>query len=57
MNTFVAAYVVVWLAVLAYIARLGRRHRQLQHTLDAIQQQLDQTETSEAVEDFHSKAA
>jgi CcmD family protein len=57
MNTFVAAYVVVWLAVLAYVARLGSRQRQLQLTLDAIQQQLDQTETSEAVGDFHSKAA
>ncbi len=57
MNTFAAAFVVVWLAVLAYVARLGSRHRQLQHTVEAIRQQLDKTETSEAVENFHSKAA
>jgi CcmD family protein len=49
--------VVVWLAVLAYVARLGSRHRQLQNTVDVIQQRLDQTETSEAMEDFHSKVA
>ena len=54
MSTFVAAYVVVWLAVLAYVARLGSRHRQLQNTIDTIQQRLDQTETPEAVD---SKAA
>ena len=57
MNTFVVAYVVVWLAVLAFVARLGSRNRQLQNTVDALLQRLDPTETSEAGEDFHSKAA
>ena len=57
MNTFVVAYVVVWLAVLAFVARLGSRQRHLQNTVDVVQQRLEQTETSEAVESFHSKAA
>lgn len=57
MNTFVAAFVVVWLAVLAYVARLGSRQRHLQNTVDLVQHRLDHTETSKPVEDSHSKAA
>ena len=57
MNTFVVAYAVVWLAVLAFVARLGSRQRHLQNTVDLVQHRLDQTETSEPVEDSHSKAA
>jgi CcmD family protein len=37
MGTFVAGYLIVWLAVVLYVARLGRRQRQLQEQIDAFQ--------------------
>jgi len=37
MGTFVAGYLIVWLAVVLYVARLGRRQRQLQEQLEAFQ--------------------
>ncbi len=57
MNEFVVAYVVVWLAVLAFVARLGSRQRHLQNTVDVVQQRLEQTGQPETVDDLHSKAA
>jgi CcmD family protein len=36
MGAFVAAYVIVWLAVAAYVARLGVRQRQLKDRVDAL---------------------
>ena len=37
MGTFVAGYLIVWLAVVLYVARLGRRQRQLQEQLETLQ--------------------
>lgn len=37
MGTFVAAYLIVWFAVVVYIARLGRRQRQLQSQFETFQ--------------------
>jgi len=39
MGTFVAAYAVVWLALAAYVARLGLRQRRLEQTLDQLRLQ------------------
>jgi CcmD family protein len=37
MGTFVAGYLIVWFAVVLYVARLGRRQRRLQEQIDAFQ--------------------
>jgi CcmD family protein len=37
MGTFVAGYLIVWLAVVLYVARLGRRQRQLQSQFETFQ--------------------
>ena len=42
METFMTAYVAVWLAVMLYVARMGMRQRRLQQTLDALQAQIEQ---------------
>jgi CcmD family protein len=44
MSSFVITYVVCWLAVAFYIARLGNRQRKLQNRLLALQSQLPITE-------------
>ena len=36
MGTFVTGYLVVWFAVVLYVARLGRRQRQLRADYDAL---------------------
>ena len=36
MGTFVAGYLIVLLAVVFYVARLGRQHRRLQEQLEAV---------------------
>ena len=47
MGTFATAYLIVWAAVLLYVARLGMRQRRLAQDLEALQWQLDQTEDME----------
>jgi len=37
MFTFMAAYLIVWLAVLAYLVRLGGEQRRLRHMAEALQ--------------------
>lgn len=54
MGTFVAGYLIVWLAVVLYVARLGRRQRRLQEELEALKSAWQaQEDTGEA----RSKAA
>jgi CcmD family protein len=40
METFMMAYLAVWLAVVLYVGRLGVRQRHLQQTLDALQERM-----------------
>jgi CcmD family protein len=40
MLTFMIAYLIVWLAALAYLVRLGGEQRRLRRTADALQAQL-----------------
>jgi len=54
MQTFIAAYLAIWLAMLIYVARIGVRQRQLQRTLDALQKRLDENAKEQAP---YSKAA
>ena len=42
MQTFVTAYVAVWLAVMFYVGRMGLRQRRMQQTLDALQARIQQ---------------
>ena len=44
MSSFVITYVVFWLAVALYVARLGSRQRKLQDRLLALQSQLHMSE-------------
>ena len=37
MGTFVAGYLIVWFAVLLYVARLGRQQRRLHEQFEALQ--------------------
>jgi CcmD family protein len=39
MAAFLIAYLVVWLAVLGYLVRLGARQRRLEQTLEALRAQ------------------
>lgn len=54
METFVAAYLIVWLAVVLYVGRLHTRQRRLERALEALQ--LDR-EGSQGSEGPTSKAA
>ncbi len=40
MGTFMTAYLVVWLAVVLFVGRLGVRQHRLQRALDALRQQM-----------------
>ena len=40
METFMTAYLAVWLAVVLYVGRLGVRQRLLQQSLDALQERM-----------------
>ena len=42
MFTFITAYLLVWLAVLGYLLRLGGEQRRLRRSAEALQKQLDQ---------------
>ena len=42
MNSFVAAYVVCWIAITLYVACLGAAHRRLRQRLDQVEQHLEQ---------------
>ncbi len=42
MITFVTAYLIVWLASLAYLLRLGSEQRRLRRMADALQEQAEQ---------------
>ena len=48
MDTFVVSYLVVWLAVAAYVARLGAQQRGLRKTVSALQARLAQLSTRES---------
>jgi CcmD family protein len=41
MLTFMAAYLAVWLAVSAYVVRLGREQRRLRHTAESLMAQFE----------------
>ncbi len=43
MGMFVAAYLVVWLAVVLYVARLGVHQRRLLETVDSIRAELERS--------------
>ncbi|MFH1267124.1 MAG: CcmD family protein [Planctomycetota bacterium] len=47
MGTFVTAYLVVWLAVLFYVVRLGACQRRLERSLKALESQFDEPGTSQ----------
>jgi CcmD family protein len=47
METFVAAYVLVWLGVVSFVARMGVRQRRLQQSVDALQANLTANATSD----------
>ena len=44
METFVTAYLVVGLAVVLYVGRMGVRQRRLQQTLDVLQERMQQAD-------------
>ncbi len=46
MFTFMSAYLIVWLAVLAYVVRLGGQQRRLQRTAEALQAQFEKQQPS-----------
>jgi CcmD family protein len=48
MTTFLAAYIVVWLGVAVFVARLGKRQRTLQQTLDEIEEQVKRSSNNVA---------
>jgi len=48
MTTFLAAYIVVWLGVVVFVARLGKRQRTLQQSLDEIQEQVQRSSNNVA---------
>ncbi len=41
MSGFVIAYLVVWLGVVGYLARLGDEHRRLSRALEALRSQVE----------------
>ncbi len=41
MTTFVTAYLIVWLAVLLYVVRLGRRQRRLAETIQCLERRIE----------------
>jgi len=47
MTNFIAAYVIVWLAVVLYVTRLGARQRRLYRSLEDLKSQLDSQHTQE----------
>ena len=47
MGTLTAAYLVVWLAFVLYVARLGARQRQLIRDLEALELRLDPSANAE----------
>jgi CcmD family protein len=44
MATFAAAYVIVWLVVVAYVTRLGLDQRRLARTLESLQSEAERAE-------------
>ena len=48
MATFLAAYIVVWLGVAAFVARLARRQRILQQSLAEIEEQVQRSSNNVA---------
>jgi CcmD family protein len=47
METFMTAYLAVWLAVVLYVGRLGMMQRRLQQKLDALQERMQQEASCE----------
>ena len=54
MSTFMAAYLIVWVAVLGYVARLAAKQRHLLRTLESLQLQSRQSSQDAA---SHREAA
>jgi CcmD family protein len=54
METFVAGYLIVWFAVVLYVARMGHRQRQLGAKYDALQAA---QQSQEKADEWTSKAA
>jgi CcmD family protein len=46
MIAFMTAYLLVWLAVLAYVVRLGSEHRRLRRMAQTLQAKLEKQPTS-----------
>lgn len=44
MTTFVTAYLIVWLAMLLYVIRIGARQRRLLETVESLQRRIEQQE-------------
>jgi len=47
MGTFVAAYTVVWLVVVLYVAWLGAQQRRLAKSVESLQLRLEQCEAGQ----------
>jgi hypothetical protein len=47
MGTFVSCYVIVWMAVMMYVARLGIQQAHMQQSVDRLQQQIDRDPMSD----------
>lgn len=46
METFVVAYLLVWLAVFLYVVRLNVRHRRLSRRLEELETRLEEPQAS-----------
>jgi CcmD family protein len=44
MGAFVAAYLVVWMAVVMYVLRLGARQRRLRRAIEALELHCEQSQ-------------
>jgi len=47
MSWFVIAYVIVWVGVVLYLARLGAEQRRLSRALEALRSQVEDSASSE----------
>ncbi|MHB8971066.1 MAG: CcmD family protein [Pirellulaceae bacterium] len=47
MGTFIACYLIVWMAILLYVARLGITQTHMKRSLDRLQQLVDQQQSTD----------
>jgi CcmD family protein len=47
METFIAAYLIIWLAVTAYVAMLGVRQRRLAALITSLHSQMEKLEAAD----------